>query len=196
MEINKPITTVILLVIAGILLFLFVVPKYYEFQDSKVTLAKKQAEFNGESAYYGKIAEIDQSLNDRKEMLDKIDSSLPVNPALAPLLYFFQKKGNETGLIVKSITFSNAAAPTPSTPLAQAAGANAKKEVKDVVFMVNLAGNYQGLKNFLAGVEKSARLFEVESIALNPLQSAQTLTQSNSKLQTYDVKLQIKTHTY
>ncbi len=195
MQLHKPITTVILFIITAILVFLFAWPKYQEFGDAKITLAKKQAEYNGESLYYQKISEITQQIDDKKEMLDKIDSSLPQNGAIAPIIYFFQKKGAETGLIVKSITFSNAAAPTAPTTQRQSLKAT-QKPVKNITFSLNLTGNYQGLKNFLASLESSARLFEVNIISLSPLQSLQNSSKTQIKLQTYDLKLQVTTHTY
>ncbi len=188
MEINKPVTALILFVITGILLFLFVIPAYGELQAAKNTLANKEAEFNGESDYYAKIADLAKGINDRKDALAKVDQALPVNGSIAPLIYFFQQRGTESGLLIKSITFSNANTITPALIGGQAA----KKSVKDIIFQLDLTGNYQGLKTFLGILEKSARLFEVDTIALAPLQSLQNVAQ----VQNYDIKLQVKTHTY
>ncbi len=193
MQLHKPTISIIMAIIVGILIFLFVIPKYQEFQDAKITLSKKQAEFNGESLYHGKISEIIQAISERKEVMDKVESSLPEESEIASLIYFFQKTSNETGLVIKSLTFADTPVSVPMV-LPVKAGLRPKKAIKDVVFTINLSGGYQGLKSFLLATEKSARLFEVESIVLNPLQSGQT--SALVKLPNYDFKLQVKTHTY
>lgn len=194
-KVNKPIASIILVIVIALLAFLFAWPKYTEFGDIKIKLAKKLAEYNGESAYYEKVAQIIKDIESRKETLDKVDSSLPASPAVAPIIYFFQNKGAETGLLIRSITYANA------PPAAAVAGQTAKsavseKKVQNIMFSIDLVGNYQGLKNFLFSLESSSRLFEVESLALAPAQSLQSKNQPQDKLQTYNFKMQIKTHTY
>jgi len=147
-------------------------------------------EYDGESLYYQKVGQSIQDLESRKEVLDKIGSSLPASSSLAPLMYFFQKKAAETGMMVNSITFSNS---TPTGTVAQIQAQEAKKEVKDITFAIDLVGNYQGLKNFLFALEQSARILEVDTLSLTSIQSLQG---AKGKLQTYDFKMQIKTHTY
>jgi len=193
MNINKPAVIIILIIIIGISVWLFVWPKYSEFSDIKVALAKKQAEYDGESQYYEKVAQVIKDIEVRKDILDKIDSSLSADPAIAPLLYFFQKKAAETGMIIRSVTYANS---LPVAPPPTADGTVPEKKVKDVTFSINLVGNYQGLKSFLFGLEKSARLLEVDTLNLTPFQSAQGSSQSLGRFQTYEFRLQVRTHIY
>ncbi len=195
MEVNKPVTSIILFIIIVILVFLFVWPKYHEFGVAKMVLAKTQAEFNGGSAYYAQISEIIKEIQDRKEVLDKISSALPKEASVAPLIYFFQQKAAETGLLIRSITFSNNVPSSAASAGGKVANGTGKKTVKDMAFSLDLVGNYQGLKNFLTSLEKSARLFEVDAITLVPLQ-VQGASGAKNKVQTYSFKLQVKTHTY
>lgn len=192
MTVNKPIIASTLFVITALSVFFFIWPEYREFGDVKTALAKKQAEYNGASAYYDVIANTLLQIDQRKEALGRIDSALPSEASVASLIYFFQKKGAETGLLIRSINFSNTAA----VETASIRSIAAKQEIKNITFAISLVGNYPGLKNFLASLESSARVFEVETISLVPLQSSQNQAKGQEGLPTYDIKLQIKTHTY
>lgn len=191
MEINKPVASLIIIVITLVLIFLFVVPKLQEFRDLKLNLAKKQAEYDGESSYYDRIRQVLSDVKSRKESLEKISSALPSDFSLASIIYFLQEKVAENGLILKSAIFLQAAP--------DAYGANISeepaKQIKSASFNVDLTSNYQGLKNFLYSLENSARLFEVETISFQSSQSSGNINIINGS-QTYSFRLLLKTYTY
>ncbi len=180
MKIDRPITIAIIIFIIILLMYFFVVPKYYEFRDIQVKLATAEAEYNGKFAYYSEISKIFRELENRKEVLDKIVSAIPPKPQLADLIYFFQQKGTESGLIVKNILL------TKISPV------TSESNIKEIVFSLDLLGNYQSLKNFLSLIEGSSRLFEVDSIYFgSQSQLSQPLAQES-----YSFRLEIKTHSY
>ena len=191
MEVHKPISTIIIFIIAVVFVFLFLLPKYQESSALQASVIQKQAEYNGKSLYYTKITDLLSSIETRSDALAKVNSSLPENLELASLIYFFQKKGTENGLAVKLITFSQASLATP----ARGNQASTGKEIKNVIFSVNVVGSYQGLKNFLSALENSSRLFSVQTIAFTSLEGLQSSTAKN-QTKTYDFKLEILTHTY
>ena len=184
MEINKPISAIIILIIALIIFFLFALPEYQKSNDLQYSLAQKQAEYNSKSVYYSKISELIGTIEDKKDALGKINSALPPDFSFAPLVFFFQKKGVENGLTIKSIIFSQI---SPET---------AEKKIRNITFTVNILGNYQGLKNFLSSLDKSARLFEGNSISFSPSVTSSDSKQSKIQQQAYDLKLELQTHTY
>ncbi len=197
MEINKPIATIIILIITLILIFLFVWPKYQESSDFQKKLIEKQAEYNGKLVYFKKISEIISEIENKKDSLQKINNALPDNTSFAPLVYFLQKKGSETGLILKSIVFSQV---SPTIYNQQVAAtlpdSGSAKEIKNIAFTVDVLGNYQGLKNFLAELENSARIFEVGTISFASQGAAAGFAQKKNQVEIYDFKLSLKTHTY
>lgn len=195
MEVNKPISVIILLVITLVLVFLFVVPKYNESKHLQQKLAQSQAEYDGASAYYAKISALLSDISTRKEALGKISSALPSEVSLGSLVYFFQKKAAETGLTPKTITLSQALAASPAAKEGQSSKGQTLGAVRNVVFSLELLGNYQGLKNFIAALEKSARLFEVNTISFSSLRPPGSVIEKNP-LQTYSFRLQVQTHTY
>lgn len=198
MEINKPITTIIILIITLLLVFLFLVPKYQESRDLKTTFAKKQAEYSGKSAYFAEISKIIEDIDGRKYILEKIDSALPSKFSFAQLIYFLQKKGAEAGIVNKSIIFSQVspASLEQNSSVTFNRELNAK-EPNNITITLDLSGSYQAFKKFLSSLEKSSRLFEVESISFTSAsKSSKESVKSQNQLPTYNFKLVITTHTY
>lgn len=188
MKVDRPITIAVIILIIILLMYFFVVPKYYEFKNFQIKLGKAEAEYNAKFAYFSEVSKIFRELEDRKESLEKIENALPSKPQLADLMYFFQQKGAESGLIVKSIL------------LTKISPATSESRIKEIVFSLDILGNYQSLKNFLSSLEGSSRLFEVGNISFG----SQTLNKSQNNLtaqplvaqQVYSFKLEVKTHSY
>lgn len=191
MEINKPVSTVVIIIITIILTLLFVLPKYRSAGDLEKKLIEKQAEYSGKSAYYAKISELFSEIKKREDALKKVDSALPEDSSIAQVVYFIQKKGSENGLIVKSASFSQ----TSSAGGRNSPGSS-EKEIRDVAFSVNLFGGYQNFKGFLYSLEKSSRLFKVKTISLAPLESLQEKGKPKNQLPTYNFKLEISANIY
>lgn len=192
MEINKPVSTIVLIVISLLLVLLFVLPKYQEANTLQASLLQKQAEYNGKAVYYTKISELLLQIQGRKDVLEKVKSSLPADFSVADVTYFFQKTAADSALTIKSLEFSQVA---PVAYRKTSVNGNAK-ELKDIVFTVNLLGGYQGFKNFLGALDTSSRLFETNTISFALVEPAQGRTQSKNTTPVYDVKLEIITHAY
>lgn len=189
MEINKIAFLIIVLAVTVLVLFLFVMPKYQESVELEAELAKKQAQYENKANYYLKLAEALKDIEQRKDVLEKIDSALPLDFQLAPVVNFLQEKSKEAGLAVESVSFSEQGAAGKTSKESQTG------KVKNIMFKVYLAGNYQGLKKLLSYLEESARLFEVRSISFSA-SSPKNLNWLKNKLQTHDFTLDIETHTY
>jgi len=70
--------------------------------------------------------------------------------------------------------------------------------VNEIVFSMDIIGNYDSLGAFLSSLERSDRIFEVVSISFGsanrtPLEALQARF---VELQSYTFNLQIKTHSY
>ena len=191
MEINKPVSTIIILVIALILFFLFAWPKYQESLSLETALAQKQAEYNGQAAYHTNLSQLLSKIEEHKDVLNTISSALPNTFALAPIVYFFQKTGTQSGVMVRSVSFSQGSAPST-----RPAAATATPIIKDVSLTINFMGNYQGLKNFISTLETSARIFEISAISLVPIEATQGTSSSQNQSRTYEMKMDVVTHTY
>lgn len=181
MTINRLFIAILILLVTGLLIYFFVFPKYQEFKSLQMTVGLKQAEFHAKYAYYAEVNKIFNELSKRKESLEKIDKSLPNSVSLANLVYFLQKKGTESGLNIKSLFFTKASVISASNPM------------REIVFSMNTVGGYSALKNFLANLEKSSSLFNVNSISFSSPVSMDVISQLG---QQYSFTLEISTHSY
>ena len=182
MKIDRPITIAVIIFIIILLMYFFVTPKYYEFKGLQAKLGKAEAEYNGKFAYFSEVSKIFRELEDRQESLEKIENAIPPKPQLANLVYFFQRKGTESGLIVKNILL------TKISPI------TSESSIKEIVFSLDVLGNYQSLKNFLSSLENSSRLFEVGNISFGSQTQTLTPIVQPAIQQIYSFKFEIKTH--
>ncbi len=175
MTIDRPIAIALILFIILALGFYLVAPKYQEFKKLQVKLGEKEAEFKAKAAYFLGVVDTFKKLRNYEEDLEKVDSALPLNPSLASLIYFFQIKSSESGLIFKKANLFSISL------------ISKKSDIKEITFFLEFFGSYFAFKNFLSSLEKSARLIEVENISF----TSQVETE-----QTYPFKLKIKAHSY
>lgn len=187
MEINKPISILLLLVILLMSLFLFVVPKYQEVNKLGTEIAEKEILYQKAEAYNANIFTLLSSIKEREEVLAKVDSALPSSFQFAPLIYFLQKRSSEHGLLLKSVTFSQ-------SPVVYGEATNeTSAAVKEVVFALTISGAYEGMKGFLASLENSARLFEINKISFVSLQPTRSEFGPSA---INDFKLEMKAYSY
>ena len=186
MQIDRPIAIALTLFIILILVFFLVLPEYKTFGQLQTQLGEQKAEFNAKFDYYAAIAKTYDDLQKHQDDIKKIDDALPQDPALGNLIYFLQDTAKGDGLIVKDLFLSKSSATS--------SGSIDTNSVKDMVFSIDLLGDYASLGNFIGSLEKSSRIFEVTNISFGS--SGGSSSSSASTRQTYSFSLQIKTHTY
>ncbi len=184
MRFNSPIVTALILIAAVPVGFFLVTPKYNEFRDLRETEGEKKGEFNAKYDYYSQVTKLHEELESRLDDIKKVDDALPANSDFGRLIYYFQQKAAQSGLIAKNIFLSKVG---PS---------DSQNRVKDIVFSLDLLGNYFSLENFVSSLEKSSKLFEVSSIVFTSQSSSGASSQSPASGQLYSFSLEIKTHSY
>lgn len=192
MEINKPVSTIIVMVISLMLVFLFVLPKYQEAKGLQSSLSQKQAEYNGKAVYYSKMSELLSGIQNRKIVLEKITSALPSDFSLADVTYFFQKNAKDSGLTVRSVEFSQI------SPVAyrKAPAISDTKELKNILLTIDFVGSYQGFKKFLSVLDMSSRLFETNMVSFALVEGSPAKTNVKNAVPIYNFKLEVITHAY
>jgi Tfp pilus assembly protein PilO len=181
MQIDRPIAIALTLFIILLLVFFLVVPEYNTFGKLQTELGEKTAEFNAEYDYYAAIAKTHNDLQGRQDEIKKIDNALPNQPQdsiLGKLIYSLQQTAKDNGLLVKNLFLSKSSSGN--------AGPNVGDSVKDIVFSMDLSGNYASLENFIVSLEKSSRIFEITNVSFS--------FAPGSLLESFS--LQIKTHSY
>ncbi len=191
MKIDRPIAIAIMFFIVLLLAFFFVVPEYKVFGQLQNELAEKKAEYNAEYDYYSAIAKTHGELVAHQEDLKKIDDALPTDPSLGNAVYFLQQTTKENGMLLKNLSLSKSSS-----------GGNSaqpdKQTVKDIVFSMDLLGDYASLGRLIISLENSSRIFEITDISFGSASQA-VFGGDQSQFQMTDVysfKLQVKTHTY
>ncbi len=161
---NYPPFIIILSILSLLMFFFLISPKYEDWKSFKIEISKKEAELKFQGAYLLKIREISAELKQNQESFSKIESALPQEASLPELLNFFQKSASQSGLVLRGVN--------PSINASTGGG-----DTKVTKVNLILDGKYSDFKSFLAIIEKSARLIEVENIYFNsPREGAETFT--------------------
>lgn len=190
MQIDRPIAIVLMLLGAFLVVFFLVMPEYRNFRELQTELAIKTAEYNAQYDYYNEIAYAYRELETHRQELKIIDDALPEGPDFGEIIYFLQNVASEDGIMVRNFSLAKSSS--------QKANNEDKNIVKEVVFSMDVLGNYKALERFLVSLQNSARIFEVTRISFGsasqpPLQSNQSQFQIQ---QTYVFNLEVKTHSY
>ncbi len=151
---NKLIIIVGIVVLALVLGLLLLWPKYQQWQTLRLNIQQREAELQSKQGYYAQVRVASSTLAEYAEPFAKIASALPDDPSLPPLLNFFQSTAAQTGLLLEKVNLGGVTS-SPQNP-------NAPKEVR---VTIQLRGSYQSLKDFVATLESSARMIEIEKLS-------------------------------
>ncbi|OGY23423.1 MAG: hypothetical protein A2172_04305 [Candidatus Woykebacteria bacterium RBG_13_40_15] len=159
------------IILAVVLLVpIFFVPQITRFREMNLELKKSQqrlAILKQKIVDLGKINENEESLQ-----LLEAEKIVPSDKKVPYLLMGVNRIANEAGLFVSEMELNPGKVATESAKAATASasksvteGSQANKLPKDkVVFRLQLKGDLQKFKNFLATLEKSKRLLGIDSI--------------------------------
>jgi len=150
---NRPIIIAICIVIVIALGALLIWPKYQILKASLVNVEKKAAEFNYLNDYFADIKKISEDFKKYEAEFLKVESALPSDPSLPSLLHFIQTKASQNGLVLKNISSVSVSSFAKDS------------DIKKQYLSIELSGFYPAFKNFLAVLEKSERLIEIEQIS-------------------------------
>ena len=193
MQIDRPITIAIIIFIIILLIFFLVMPEYNQFKILQQQLGEKIAERNVKFDYYNAIAAAYDAIQNRSEVIKKIDDALPTESNIGKLIYFFHKKAGEDGIVIKSLSLRGGDIPVPG------------QNFKELGFSLSVLGSYASLNDFIKSLEKSSRIFEVTSISFSsgnsgapisqPIGSAVNKTQFQIE-DIYSFNIEVKTYSY
>ena len=160
---NRYFIIAICFLVALIVGFFLILPKYRVFERLQADIKVKSAELKYKEDYFADIASTSEKLKDYQEVFAKIDSALPTNPSYPSLFNFLEEKSSENGLVLKKIKNL----PTPPK-IKSEGGEESPTEVKEIRADLSLLGSYSAFKNFLLGLQKSSRIIEAQTISIAP----------------------------
>lgn len=154
----------ILFFLCLLLIAFLVLPKYRLLKDLKEELKVQNSNFQQEKAYFQKIEEAADKLKNYQDSLAKIEIALPPTPSLPTLLDYLQKVARQSGLLLSMMSPGAQAAVGQAPEGEQAPSLNLKKSG----VALGLVGSYEGFKEYLRALERSARIIEVQSVSVEP----------------------------
>ncbi|MBA7596528.1 hypothetical protein ES703_03502 [subsurface metagenome] len=173
---NKLIIIAVCFVLALILGLTLVLPKYQSLQFLQTSIQERSTELQFKEAYFSQVKEIAKQLEEYEEALAKISSALPQEPSLPSLFNFLQSISSQTGLILEKMSLGSISSPQEE-----------KNNLKEIHVSLQLAGAYSAFKDFLAAIEKSSRIIEIEDI---------TFKTPKEPTDSFSFDVQIKTYSY
>lgn len=159
-------TTIIICFILSIVLgFLLLWPQYQKLGEARWQVKEKEIERNNQEEYFVHVESLSQDLKGYEEQLSKIFSALPSNYDIPDLLNYISNASNQNGMTLDKIISFSAEQPkkTSTTPSIEE---TVVSKAKEITIEFGVSGDYTALKNFIATLEKSARIIEVDSISL------------------------------
>lgn len=108
---------------------------------------------------------------EKTEELEKIFSALPQKNDIPSLLVNLESLASQSGLVIKSVGFTEDAKKTKSSASDSAGGTltaslgSANMAVKSLGVSLVLSGDYSGFVNFLRSAEMNLRLMDIESLS-------------------------------
>ncbi|MFW6282976.1 MAG: type 4a pilus biogenesis protein PilO [Minisyncoccales bacterium] len=163
---NKFFTIIISIALLSFFGYFYLYPSYTTWQEDVEKLEEAQNKLETRNQYFEELKEIEKKLKDHKEGLAKIESALPDNFSLPKLYNYLQKRGAEYGLVVQELDSKEIKNQSDQSNNSEATSTNGKNELKQKAINIKLSGSYSNLKDFIKEIEKSARLFSVESFSI------------------------------
>ena len=135
-----------------LLVFVLVLPVYNGLSDLNAQIFEKETSLQSQQEYFDELIDISEEIEGQGEALEKISSAIPEGGDLANLMNYFQRSASKAGVSMENVS------------PALIASTQQKKIHANRVNLI-ISGEYYAFKSFLAIVEKSSRLIEIEDIS-------------------------------
>jgi len=149
--------------ISVLLVFVLVLPAYKKLQTLNAKVFEKEVSLQFQQEYFDKLRNIADKVEGKEKSFEKIKSAIPQGNDLASLMNYFQRSASKAGVSIESIS-----------PAIVASSQSKKIHASKINLIVS--GQYSNFKEFLAIVEKSARLIEIENIDFQSPESGDPFT--------------------
>lgn len=163
--------SLLLIVLAIIGFFEFVVPQYSSFMVLRGQEASTRALLANEQDLAVKAKAVLADYETQGSSTRAVEMALPAGPDSAGAITQLYGLASASGLAVQSVGVSLTSA--PQAPAAANAGAPTAASLirpyGSIVFQVSAMGSYESLKTFLQGLENNVRVFDVTSLSIQPV---------------------------
>jgi len=152
---SLPIVIAVCFLISVVFSALFLYPRFDALRTIKNNVKQRKEYFQQQEDYFSALSSAKSELEAYKDVLAKINSSLPDDPSMPSLFSFLQKASSQSGVVLKGIS-SFITSPSTEFPT-----------IKSTQLSLEVMGTYGSLKNFISVLEKSSRIIEVGNISFS-----------------------------
>lgn len=160
---DKNLLGAIMVGVAAFLLFYFVLPNYDEMRVFRTAVAERKSLLQSRKEIMVTIDNLKQDYEKNKEEIDKISTIIPSEKHIPELVSAIENIAGTTGLVLT--TFN----------IADNSNKETDKEVKSLSISAKLVGSYDAYRGFIAAIETSQRLIDVEISKVNHNEEGNTL---------------------
>jgi len=162
---------IIISIIIGAFLFW---PKYQEFNNLQDQVVQKKIELENQNKYMQQLLAMKRNIEEKQELVGKVNSALPLGPDIPSLLNFLQEISVQTGMSLDSVSWQELLSPRGEK----------KDRFKEYSLDIELSGSYFAFKNFLFSLEKSSRL-------INVVESGFSISTEENEPTSFDIVLKV-----
>jgi len=156
-------------------------PFYHRFLIERGELAQEKEKIEREDLRLATITEVERELAPYIEILNKIKTAIPADPALPSLIKHLELIVSASGLQLDSIGSFSVSEPAEGSRLRKT-----KVEIKV------LGHDYQSLKDFIKELERSMRIIVIESASISTVTEEEGADGGTR----FALSLSIKTYSY
>lgn len=148
---------VVLLVIAVVGIFVFILPQKDQLEEVKANLASEQTELNKINAEIVKFNQLEESFTGGEVTKKDVLNLVPENVEQAEVINIFAELTDEFGLSFNSVSFNSSTSPDENASVLN--------------ITTNLTGKHQDLIDFLEALETNSRKFKVKTMSVQTLEN-------------------------
>ncbi len=164
---TKLIINILIFGVIGLLIWFGVKPAWNLVAISRADLAIKKSEVEKEKQIIDKFNSVNAVLLSNRANVQKLEQAIPVGEAKPEIISIMESLASQNGLGLIGVSVE--VVPEDSKNLKQKAGvAPEDKLLKTLKVDLRMNGTYNSFKSWLGALEKSLRVFDINSIAFAP----------------------------
>lgn len=147
---DKNLLGAIMVALAAFLIFYFVLPNYDETKVFRTAVAERESLFQSRKKIMEELDNLKGEYQKNKEEIDKISVIIPSEKHIPELVSAIENIARTTGLVLTTFNISDNS------------NKEMDKEVQSLIISAKLVGSYDAYRGFVAAIETSQRLIDIE----------------------------------
>jgi hypothetical protein len=167
--------TIVLLASIALMVWLMVLPIYDGVSALVAEINTVTAEIEGKNALYGAIDKVLVVLEENRKKIEIVtDYVIPKEPHMEEIAVVVDYLAKQNSVLMDNLSFSAASGQARAAPSTQenASGATVGAFLPtEISVNGNITGTYENIKGFLQSLERSLRIYDIQSLSVAVNQS-------------------------